>query len=128
MQFMSHHHKAQRGLNKKSGFTTSTFAQRRGPNAANRQQNGSEDGGNDENNEESEYREFGPFVEGEDFEDYDDADVGVEADPRAGQGGLMDDDDDDYDNTEEVSGSHSTPLAGGSHESEESYSCLEPQG
>ena len=27
------HMKPQRGLNKKSGFTTSTFAQRRGPNA-----------------------------------------------------------------------------------------------
>jgi hypothetical protein len=25
----------------------------------------------------------------EDFEDYDDADAGVEADPRAGQGGLI---------------------------------------
>ena len=99
---MTQHHKAQRGLNKKSGFTTSTIAQRRGPNASNKPQNGSDDGNNDENNEESEYREFGPFVEGEDFEDYDDADGGEELDPRADQGCLMDDDDDNFDNTQEV--------------------------
>jgi hypothetical protein len=55
-----------------------------------------------------EYREFGPFVEGEDYDDFDDdQDAGVE-DPRmaGGQGaggGLMDDDDEDeFENTEEV--------------------------
>jgi hypothetical protein len=40
----------------------------------------------------------------------------------------MDDDDEDYDNTEEVSRSLLTLIARGSHESEESYPCLEPQG
>jgi hypothetical protein len=40
----------------------------------------------------------------------------------------MDDDDEDYDNTEEVSRYLLTLLARGSHESEESYSCLKPQG
>ena len=49
-----------------------------------------------------EYREFEPYVEGEDYDDYNDADA--PEDPNGGaQPGLLDDDDDEYDNTEEVS-------------------------
>jgi hypothetical protein len=74
------HMKPQRGLNKKSGFTTSTFAQRRGGPNAPKQQNGSDD---DEEGNEEIMGEFGPFVEGDDFGDFDDdEDGGVMEDPR----------------------------------------------